>query len=190
MRRIIAAIAGVGLSAMAVAADQINYTYIQGGYQAIEFDDLDVDGDGFGIGGSFGVTDRVFLTADYATYDLDFGIDATEYGLGIGASLPLSQQFHLVGELGYVEAEVEVDGFDADDSGYALGGGFRWKASPVFELGAMLNYADLDDSGDDTSLSASGLYNFTEAFAVGAGINLADDTTGYSLGVRYDFVGL
>lgn len=189
-KKIIAAIAGAGLSAMAVAADEINYTYVEAGYVAIDFDDLDVDGDGFGIAGSLGITDRVYLMADYNTYDLDFGIDATDYGLGVGASLPLSQQFHLIGEIGYTEVEVEVDGFDADDNGYTLGGGFRWKATPTFELSAKLNYVDLDDSGDDTSLSAGALYNFTEAFALGAGIDLADDTTGYSVGFRYDFAGL
>lgn len=190
MNKLIAAIAGASLSAAAVAAEDINYTYIEAGYVAIDFDDLDVDGDGFGIAGSLGITDRVYLTADYNSYDLDYGIDATDYGLGLGASLPLSQQFHLIGEIGYTEAEVEVNGFDVDDDGYTLGGGFRWKAMPALELRAKLNYVDLDDAGDDTSLSAGALYNFTDAFAVGAGVDLADDTTGYSVALRYDFAGL
>lgn len=187
MNKIITAIAAAGLSTMAMADDGPRYTYIQAGYQAIEFDDLDVDGDGFGLTGSLAVTDRVYLKASYGTYDLDFGVDATEYELGVGASLPMSDVFHLIGEIGYAAAEVEANGFDADDDGYALAGGFRWMAMPQLELGATLNYVDLDDSGDDTGLSAHALYNFTEAFAVGAGIDLGDDVTGYSIALRYDF---
>ncbi len=186
MKKIIAALTCAAIPMMS-SAEEPRYTYLEGGYQAIDLDDLDVDGDGFGIGGSLGITDRVHLKAAYSDLDLDFGIDVSSYELGIGGSLPLSEPVHLVGEVGYTKSELDSSIIDADDDGYFLSGGFRWMASPQFELNAFINYVDLDDSGDDTSLSVGALYSITDDLAVGAGIDRSDDVTGYSIGLRYYF---
>ena len=46
---------------------------------------------------------------------------------------------------------------------------------------------DLGDAGDGTSFGVSGLYSFTESFALGLFINTDDDVTGYGLGARFYF---
>ncbi len=171
-------------------ADEPRYTYVEGGYQYIDLDDFDVDGDGLGLGGSFGITDRVHLAARYSDLDLDRGLDATSFNLGIGGNLPLEQSLHLVGEIGYASAEIDTPFGDFDDDGYYLSGGLRWMVAPNVELSGLVDYVDLDDSGDDTSLTLGGLYHITPDFAVGASVDFSDDATGYNLGVRYYFPGL
>lgn len=188
MRRVIvlAALASMPLAAL---SEEPRYTYVEGGYQALDLDNVDADGDGFGIGGSLALTERVFVTAAYSNMDLDFGIDVSSYDLSVGGNIPLSDGLHLVGEVGYTWTEFDTSIFDVNDDGYFVSGGFRWMATPALELDAGLNYVDLDDSGDDTSLSVGALYSVTDSLALGAGIEWGDDATGYSLGLRYYFPG-
>ena len=65
--------------------------------------------------------------------------------------------------------------------------GIRARVADNVELEGGINYVDLDAAGDDTSFGFGGRYYFTEAFALGAGVELGDDVTGWNVGVRYEF---
>lgn len=189
MKQLSAALLCVALPCVALA-DEPRYTYVQGGYQYLDIDDLDIDGDGWFVGGSFGITERLHLLADYSDLGLDFGFDVSTLRLGIGGHLPLDQGVHLVGEAGYVRAKVDHRFGDFTDDGLFVSGGVRWMATDRVELNALLNYVDLDDSGNDTSVSGGILYNLTPELALGANVTLGDDSTGYTVGLRYYFPGL
>lgn len=187
MKRLVVAVACVA-APMVALADAPRYTYVEGEYQSIDIDidvgptDVSVDGDGFGIGGSAAITERVFVRGAYSNLDVE-GIDVDQYEIGIGGNVPTEENFHLVGEVGYTRAELN----SADDDGFFVSGGFRWMASPQFELNAGLNYVDLDDSGDDTSLTVGGVFNVSPDLALEGNIELADDATAYAFGLRYYF---
>ena len=51
-------LAGPGL------AEGVSYNFIELGYERVEFDDIDLDGDGFGLGGSVELGEYVFLLVD------------------------------------------------------------------------------------------------------------------------------
>lgn len=187
MQRILVAAALVSLTAPALA-DGPSYNYIEGSYERAEIDVSggDVDGDGFGIAGSFEIGDQVHLFAGFRSFDFDFNVDLDELTVGLGWHPALTDTTDLVFELGYVSAEAEAFGFDADEDGFRSSLGVRSMLSPQFELAGRLNYTDLGD-GDDTSISGEGWYSLNEAFAIGGGIEFGDDTTIYGIGVRWYF---
>jgi hypothetical protein len=174
-------------SATAVAED-LNYNFIQGSYGQIEVDDVDVDGDGFGIEGSVALTDRFHLFGGYTTADLDFGIDLNQLEAGIGFNSPISETVDLIASLAYVSAEVEAAGFGSvDDSGYGLGVGLRAMLTPVLEVNGDIQYVDFGDGADDTGFGAGFLYSFTERFAAGLSGDWSDDFSSYQLNARMLF---
>jgi len=166
----------------------------------------------FGQQGGFSYS---YLEASYSRADYDgFGGDAD--GFGIGASVAISDQFHLFG--GYTGTEldnsVDADGWNAgvgfntpispnmdavirasyvsievgsfEDDGFAIGAGVRVAASEAIELDLGLSYVDTD-SGNDTSVDAGFLFNFNDAFAVGVGGSWDDDVSVWSLNGRLYF---
>jgi len=178
------AAAAVLLSGSAFAASGPNYTFLEGGYRYIDVDDFD-DGDGIGIGGSLAATENVHLVAEYDTVELDNNIDFDTVFVGGGLNLPLDADFDLVARLGYVSAEVDAGFGDVDDDGLGLQGGFRFMATEVFEVNAFIDYVDLDDSGDDTSLNLGAVYNFTPQFALGGVATFSDDVNGLAVNFRW-----
>ncbi len=170
------------------ASAEFDYNFFEFSYADIEFDDIDVDGDALGIGGSFELNDDVFLFGSYQAADLDFSVDATTFGIGVGYHTPLSPVVDLVASVSYQWVEVDVPGFgEEDEDGFGLGVGVRFAATPEVELNGGINYVDLGDGGDDTALSIGALYNFTDAFTAGIGGSFGDDVSSIALIARLYF---
>lgn len=170
------------------ASAEFDYDFFEFTYADIEFDDIDVDGDALGIGGSYELNDDVFVFGSYQDADLDFGVDATTFGVGIGYHTPLSEAVDLVANVSYQWVEIDVPGFgDEDEDGFGLGIGMRFAATPEVELSGGINYVDLGDGGDDTSLSVGALYDFTDAFTAGIGGNFGDDVSSIAATARLYF---
>lgn len=183
---------GLSLSLLAFPAfaDDISYNYIEFGYQKIEIDSdvigLSVDGDGFGIGGSFEIGESWFVAVDYAQADFDFGIDLDQIAAGVGWYTTMSNNSDFYALVQYVQAEVSVSGFgSADEDGFGAEIGVRGMVTDMMELGGSIGYVDLGDAGDGTSFGAHLLYNFTPNFAAGLFLDIEDDVTGYGAGVRF-----
>ncbi len=177
------------LLATPAIADGLDYNYLEGGYQRIELDDdfFDVDGDGFGIGGSFEVGDNAFVFGSYGTADFDFGIDFNELTAGVGYHVPVGTNTDFVASIAYVRAEAEASGIDIDDNGIGASIGLRSMVTDTVEVFGNINYVDLDDSGDDTSFSGGAWFNVTETFALGVSAGFGDDTTTYGASARLYF---
>ena len=52
---------------------------------------------------------------------------------------------------------------------------------------SFIQYVDLSDSGDDTSLRGEAWYSFTENFALGLNAGAGDDVVSYGIGARFYF---
>ena len=169
-------------------AEGFDYTYADLSYGIINFDDLDVDGDGFGLGGSLAINPDFHVFAGYQSAGLDFGVDVSTFAVGIGYNTELSPTVDAVARLSYEYAEVDAPGFGSvDDSGFGFGVGLRFAASDVVEIAAGIDYVDFGDGGDDTGLNLGGFYSFTEAFDVGLTGSWSDDTSTYALTGRWYF---
>ncbi|MGH8193331.1 MAG: outer membrane beta-barrel protein [Woeseiaceae bacterium] len=170
-------------------AEDFDYSFVQGSYGQVEFDDFDVDGDSFGIDGSFAVSDRFHVFGSYETADFDAGVDLNSMQAGLGFNSPLSDTIDFIASLAYVNTEVEAAGFgSADDNGYGLGLGLRAMASPALELDGGISYVDYGgDSDGDTEFGAGFLYHFSESVAVGLSGSWGDVVNSYALNGRFSF---
>jgi len=88
-------------AAPTMAAD-ISYNFIEVGYQEIDIDGgflggLDIDGDGYGIAGSFELNENWFVAASYAKAEFDFGVDLDQVALGAGYHVPISDNADFYG---------------------------------------------------------------------------------------------
>ena len=190
----------LGLSLVMLAfpafAGDISYNYVQLGYEKIEIDDIqpgvNVDGDGFGVGGSFEVGENWFVAVSYSQADFDadvgFGIsvDFDQINAGVGWHTTMSNNSDFYALLQYVQAEASVSGFGSvDEDGIGATIGIRGMVTDKVELGGSIGYVDLGDAGDGTSFGANALYNFTPNFAAGVFLEFEEDTTGYGAGIRF-----
>jgi hypothetical protein len=173
----------------AAFAEGFDYSFVEGYYGQVEFDDFGVDGDGIGIGGSFAVNDSFHVFGGYETGDFDFGVDINRLQAGLGYNMPLSDAVDVVASLSYVSIEADISGVgSADENGYGLGVGLRAMVSPAVELNGGLAYKDYGDSFDgETELGAGFLYHFSDAFAVGLSGEWGEDLSTYALNGRFSF---
>jgi hypothetical protein len=188
MFRSLLALAAVSISGTVLAQD-FDYNFVQASYGQYDIDGVNVDGDGFGIGGSVAISDRFHLFGSYATADFDFGVDMNTLTAGLGYNTPINDAVDIIASVAYVSAEVKVPGFGSvDDNGYGLGLGLRGMASPAVELNGGISYVDFGGNSDsDTSFGAGFLYHFSEAFALGLSGDWGDDVSSYQLNGRLSF---
>ena len=173
-----------------VKADSPNYNFVQAAYQRAEVDGqfgIDIDGDSFGLSGSFDVGQDFHVFGGYQQFDFDFGIDLDQYTLGLGWHPGISSNTDLVLALAYVNVEAEAPGISDDDDGYSASVGLRSMLSDRFELAGNLVYTDIGAGDGDVSVAAQAWYSLTESFAIGAGAEADDDVIIYGAGFRVYF---
>ena len=171
-------------------AERPSYSEVDLSYVTTDVDNFNEDVDGFRLRGSLEITDQAFLFASYTDQSTSiFGEDLNfnTYNLGAGYAWPIADSVDVYGKLGYTKVEAEYAGANADDSGYTLAGGLRGRMTPQLELEGSLNYVDLSDSGNDTSIGLGARWFFTEQFAVGAEGEFGSNANTYGLGVRWSF---
>jgi hypothetical protein len=175
----------LALPCLGTAAEP-RYTYVDASYQ-IKWGNSDVAGDGWVVGGSVGLGEHLHLLGSYADVGLRYGLAATTTRLGVGTRHVLDPTRHLVVEGGWTKLAVDSDplSIDADDRGFFAAIGGRSMVTPKFEVGAMLTYTGMRDSGGDTSVPIGLRYHLTPNFALNAGLDAVD--IDYSVGLRYYF---
>lgn len=173
---------------LASQADSLGYSYWQLGYLSADVDGLSDTMDGWALGLSYEVTERIFISAGYADIGATaagFDIDEQDLSLGVGYAYPITPNNDLIGRVGYARAEVEIESFgSASDDGYSLGVGWRGRPLDAIELEAAVNYIDLSDAGDTTTYGVGALWYFTPQVALAVAGNFSDDVNSYLIGVR------
>ncbi len=171
------------------AAAELDYNYAELRWVDTELDTagIDADGDGFEIGGSLELAEQVHIFGNYRTLDFGGGTDVSAFEIGGGYAMPLRNGADLIGRLSYIEGEIDAGPFDLDDSGFKFSAGFRNMFHPQIEGRAFINYADLDESGSETSFEVAGDYFLNDEIALGASLEFGDDVTTWSLGARWFF---
>jgi len=185
----------VGLVALAAASmpalaeSELSYSFIEAVYIDTEIDErnFDVEGDGLGLSGSVELGDNFFMRAGFANQDFDGGIDTEQRTIGFGAHTAIADKTDLFATLDYVDIENDTrfGSFDAD--GYGIGIGIRSMVLEGLELNGGVNYVDLGDGGDGASISLGARYYVVDNLSLGAGVQLDDDVTSWTAGIRLDF---
>lgn len=193
MRKLVWAVALALAGVASAQADDLSYSYAEGGFGIVDFDAVSEEGDGYFVGGSLGFGTNWLGYVEYSVAEFDdSGVEADidEIQLGFGGHFPMNDSVDFVGKLAYVEQSIEVStafgSADADEDGYMLSAGVRGVALGRLDLSGAIEYVDVGES-DDTGLSLRGLYEFTDMFSLGARIGSSDDVTEYGVFARFTF---
>lgn len=179
----------------ATQAEGISYTYADLGYVTTDLDGVSKDLDGFLLRGSLEVADNWFVYARYVDESVTFSgvdVDFQQFGVGGGYAWSFAENMDLYGRVGYARAEADTHGggfggMNVDDDGYELGVGIRARPLDPFELEGSVNYVDLSDSGDDTSLGVAARWFITDNLALAVEGEFGDDADSYGIGFRWAF---
>lgn len=169
----------------ATQAEGIGYDYVDLGYVTTDSDEFSKDADGFVLRGSLEVIDDWFVYGRYSDQSVEHGghdLDLERLSVGGGYAWSFAEDMDLFGKVGYTE----VDG-EHDDDGYELGVGIRARPLSALELEGSINYVDLSDKGDDTSLGVAALWYIAEHVALGVEGEFADEEETYGVGFRWEF---
>lgn len=196
MRKLSLVAAALALMApiAATQAEGIGYTYVDLGYVTTDVDGIDKDADGFVLRGSLEVADDFFVYGRYTDQSLKYGgnkLDIERYSVGGGYAWSFADNMDLFGKIGYTKYEAELSTSfgrgSLDDDGYELGVGIRARPLSALELEGTINYVDLSDSGDDTSLGVAALWYIADHLALGVEGEFADEESTYGIGFRWEF---
>ena len=184
----------VALSPVLAQADRPSYSLLDAGYVVTDVDNFNKDVDGYLLRGSWQFTDNWFAYGRYIDQSTDISgvnLDVSQWSIGAGYAWPLNDALDIYGKAGYVEADADVDTFNAhvNDDGYELSVGLRGLAMPQFEYEGAVNYTDLSDSGDTTSVALAARWYFLPQFAVGIEGEFGQDANSYGIGARWNFGG-
>lgn len=191
MRAFLLFIAAFGFAGSTLA-DGFSYTHLDGGYARTEIDrnvfGVDVDGDGFTLGGSLAATDNFHVFAAFSDQDFDFDLNFQTLSVGAGLNWPLHSDLDIVGRLSYVKVDIDGPfGISVSDDGFAAGAGLRARVAERVELEGGFVYVNLDEGGSDTTPNFGARFLLTDAFAIGANVTLEDDVTTWGIGARLNF---
>jgi hypothetical protein len=177
-------VVGASLSVPGIAAADFSYDFFEAGYVDAGIDNSSIDGDGLRLEGSTAVADEFFVRAEYEDYDFDFNIGGSVLELGGGYFHPFSEDLDFIATGQYTQVELG----NGDDDGIGIGGGVRTRLGGAFEVDALLNWVNFDDSDSDAYVDLRGRYLVNEQFAATLKLDLGSDTFDtMALGIRYNF---
>ena len=169
----------------AALAQDLDYTYLQGSFEVVDIDNLNVDGEGVGLDASFALTNEFYLVGSYQGAGLDLDVDLTRWSAGAGFRAEIANNLDLIAEASYLYVEADAPGpGSADDNGLLGRVGIRTAISDAVELHGALRY---DDISEEVGYDAGFLFNLTDNFAIGAFGLWEDEITTYRAGIRLSF---
>ena len=181
----------LGLAAIpgaAIAEDGPSWSYVEAGFNSVDLDELDDDGDGYFIGASFGGKHwHVFgRFIDNTTDDSD--LDITRYFVGGGWHGLLGEKADLLAEAAYLNADYDV----VDDSGYFIRGGVRWRPIALFEVGGFARWEDTGDLDDVPEFESDVIWELNAMiylwkFSIGLGYEMEENVETFNAFARFNF---
>jgi len=179
-----------------VVSREISYDYIQGTYSSTTDSSLpggDVDGDGFGVTGSFSVIQNLAISVGYEKINFDrhqgVDIDTSQFALGITLHAPIAVGTDVVGNLSAIKAKAEINNgivtLDNNDTGLVARIGLRHLITREIEIDVNFSYTDVFDN----NFSAFGLgarFYVNKQISFGLGYATGDDVDTLLLNARFD----
>lgn len=152
-------------SSMAIQAQDVSYSYLEGGVGALDFDASGTSTEaGFFAGFSAQASEALYVMGSYEEYDLGrFELSLIKLGLGFRAAINDQSDFNL--ELAYDEVDARFAGSD----GFRATVGLRSAISRWFQSRAYAGYTTDDDFDDgDFVLGLEGNVPFNDRLALTA----------------------
>lgn len=170
---------------LAGGAAELDYTYLEGGWNQYDVDD-GTDGDGWSVAGSLALGDHWHLFGSYSQAGLDHSpVDVDVMRLGAGWNTAVADDHDLVVRANLIELDTDFPGADSD--GYEAEVGLRSAFGEHFETYAAAGYLDIDRGDGDLYGRLGAQYKFTDRFGLVANATFSDDAKEFFVGPRLSF---
>ena len=184
-----AVLAGVTFSGLATSANaaDFSYNYVEGAYESFDLDGTDADV--ARLSGSYELTPKLNIIAEYATGDIDnpaggSDLDFEETAIGLGYHTGIAPHTDVTANIKVVNQDLD---FAGDDTGYSVGVGVRHWLMDKVEVDANIDYIDVNDN-DDTRLKVGARYYINEAISAGVGFSTSSEEVDVVSGnIRWNF---
>ena len=168
------------MSFAAAAADDLSYTYVQGGYTTTNTDSGDAQG--WGVSGSAALNPNFHLFGDWSNQEIDdTDVDFDQWRVGVGYNHAISPRTDLLTRVAYEKFDAG-DGLDSD--GYSVEAGVRGAMTPMLEGYALAGYEDGDEFDGDFYGRLGAQLKFNTNWGVAADVKVADGDTQWFVGPR------
>lgn len=194
-----AALPALTLSAAALAADGLNYNYVEAGYVATNGD---TDADGWGVNASAALSPNFHLFGSYTGQNTDptfFGstrvdsANADQWRLGVGYNYGIGANTDLVARAAYDKYKIDdvtVDGVNyggAEVDGYSAEVGVRSALAPKLEGYALAGYEDSNEFDGDFYGRVGAQVKFNPNWGLSGDVKFASGDTQWFIGPRYSW---
>lgn len=207
MRKTLILAALLAATPIAASADELSYTYVEGGLTQVRVNDDFLDdphANGGYVRGSFAIAEQVNVFGGYSRVSDSYGLGdgarvkytLAQPELGIGYHMNMSDRVDFTADIAWVRLNLEekISGFvsfsgtykDHTNAGRALLG-VRGKPSARTE--AWLKAGVIDGSDIDSEFVGvlGGQVKFNKTWGLVAEVQMMQDVTQYSTGVRVSF---
>ena len=175
-------------------AEGLSYTYVEAGFANTDVDEANETVGGWGLKGSFEITENIFVQGRYSDQKTDTSLGDVKFqpwDIAVGYAWPIADLTDIYGTVGYTSVDLDVPSAagitNTSDDGYTLGAGIRTRFAERFELEGTARYQNLSDYGDEFDFGVFGRWYVTDMFALAVGYNAGDETSTFWGGVRLEF---
>jgi Ax21 family sulfation-dependent quorum factor len=210
MKKHLALALALAVAPFAASADGISYTYVEGGYAQLNQDlpqpDIgeidDIKATGYFLQGSAALSPDFHIFGGYRSGDDDVrvtvpfvgsgevGTDLSQFSVGAGYHHSINERTDFVAEVAYLNTKIDVEGDEegaqeGDDGRISVG--VRHMLSDSFEGWIKGHYTDGDAYDSAFSATLGGQFHFTPVWGVTGEVEVGNDASMFSLGVRASF---
>lgn len=168
-------------------AELPSYSYIQLGNSKMQFDDLDIDLEGYEIKGKLSLSDNFYFNYEKTSMDAR-GVEVEIKDIGLGYRSMISSETDLFVQLdrSYYELDARFRTFDRDEDGYRASIGIRHMITDKLEFKVAYQYLDINETTSDIYVIGVD-YQLTENLSLYADYKDEADFDHLGLGVRFKF---
>jgi hypothetical protein len=161
-------------------------------YAYVNYASTDLSSNGYEVGGSFDVADRVNVFAAYQDWDLSNNFNRTTLQVGAGYRWNVSPNADVSARVAYADTRIRRPGppRDIEGTGLIASGEIRGWAARQLELSGVVALDSSGRSGVDPVLEFGGQYYFNGSFSLGGRLRLDEDDSTVFLGGRFHFGNL
>lgn len=188
MKRTSLALALAALLPLGAQAAELDYSYIEAGYNRIDAHGSDADADGPAINTSVALGESFFLYGGYSANDIDDSpADVDVSRIGLGWRHGLASGSDLLVKANYIKADVGGVPINLDAEGYEAEVGLRTAHGDNFESYVALGWQDGGDFDGDVYATLGGQYKFNPAWGIAASATHRDGANEFFVGPRFSF---
>lgn len=203
MKKLVLATA-LAATPFAASAGELSYTYVEGGFSQMKVDSNDATfgdftGDGGYLRGAVAVSPQFYLFGGYAKVSDSDNVsgtkvedDVSQAEAGIGYHQAMGERLDFLAELSYMRLEEKISArgigsFEEDAKGGRIAIGLRGQMSEPLEGWIKAGYIDGGDFSGDFVGTLGGQFKFNPTWGLVGEVEIIDDVTRYTAGVRASF---